>query len=158
MKTFGRGNGLRRWLMAVVLVGTLGGCGGEDRDVEQMEGMPGMEPAAGEPGGAMAAPTADPMLAHLDRMAALPVDSLVAALPEHRQMVANMLARMNREMSAMNMTADTAWNAAVDSIRGDLTAMPGMDVPALAGLMPAHRERVERLKSMHAEMMRAMGM
>ena len=133
-------------------------AGAQDGDMEQMEGMPGMETAAHGQGGAMAAPTEDPMRAHLDRMAALPADSLVAVLPEHRQMVANMLARMNREMSAMNMPADTAWSATVDSIRGDLTAMPGMDAPSLAAIMPSHRGRVERLMAMHADMMRAMGM
>jgi hypothetical protein len=60
---------------------------------------------------------------------------------------------MNREMRDMNMTTDAAWNAMVDSLRSDLIRMPGMGAAELATLMPAHRERVERLMSMHAAMM-----
>jgi hypothetical protein len=98
------------------------------------------------------------MQAHLERMATLPADSLTSALPTHRQMVANMLAQMNREMREMAMPADSAWNAVVDSLRSDLTRMPEMGGAELQALMPAHRERVEQLMAMHAAMMRAMGM
>jgi len=115
-----------------------------------MEDMPGMAPA----GAGAAAEASDPMQVHLARMSELPADSLPAALPAHRQMVANMLAQMNREMAGMNMASDAAWNATVDSIRGDLTAMPTVSAAGLADLIPAHLGRVRRLMTMHAAMMR----
>jgi hypothetical protein len=74
-------------------------------------------------------------------------------MPQHRQMVANLLAQMNREMSSMNMGADATWTATVDSIRSDLTSLPRMTADEMAATMPAHRARVERLMAMHQAMM-----
>ncbi len=129
-------------------------CNGEPEEAEHdMSDMPGMAAPASDATGAD-----DPMEAHMARMAALATDSLLAVLPTHRQMVANALARMNREMQSMAMPADSAWNATVEAIREDLTRMPEMGVTDLGRLMPAHRDRVERLMSMHTAMMRAMGM
>ena len=73
-------------------------------------------------------------------------DSLRRALPAHRQLVANMIAEMNREMRDMRMQADAPWTATVDSLRQDLTRMPDLGGGELAAVMPAHRVRVERRK------------
>lgn len=138
-----------RWLSIVALVFAAACGGADDDDMEDMPGMPGMsaDSAAGA-GDASAA-----MRAHMERMSSMRPDSMQAAMPEHRQMVANMLARMNREMSSMNMAADPAWTATVDSIRSDLTSMPNLTADEMAAMMPAHRARVERLMSMHQAMM-----
>jgi hypothetical protein len=143
-------------LMAVVLtVAPACGSGGEDTSIADDTGdMPG----TAAPAGASVSDVTERVSVHLARMAELPPDSLVAALPTHRQVVANMLSQMNREMSDMNMAPDAAWTGTVDSLRADLTSMPGMDAAELAVLMPAHRARVEHLMSMHAAMMRGMGM
>ena len=137
----------RAALMAFLTV--VVGCGGGAED--DMEGMPGMSEAGGAAAGENDAAAA--LRTHLERMSTLPHDSLLPALAQHRQMVANMLAQMNREMSSMNMASDVAWNSTVDSIRSDLTSMPGMTSAELAMIMPDHRTRVERLMSMHAAMM-----
>jgi len=137
-----------RWLVLVVLlVGTA--CGGSD-DAD-MGDMPGMSSTPAGSGGA--GEDSAGMRAHMERMSSMTADSMLATMPEHRQMVANMLAQMNREMSSMNMGADAAWTATVDSIRSDLTSMPNMTADQLAAMMPAHRARVERLMSMHGTMM-----
>ena len=49
-------------------------------------------------------------------------------VPEHRQLVANRIAHMNREMRDMNVTTDAKWNETVDVLRKDLVqqlALPG---------------------------------
>lgn len=93
------------------------------------------------------------MRTHLQAMRGAGGDSLKAMLPVHRQMVANMLAEMNREMRQMNMTADPAWTATVDSLRQDLVRLPGMDVAELQSAMPGHKARLDRLMEMHQTMM-----
>jgi hypothetical protein len=137
-----------RRLMLAGLLAVVGAACGDSGSRDGMEDMPGTEPA-GQP----SAEAADAMQAQLARMAALPADSLSAVMPAHRQMVANMLARMNREMAGMNMASDAAWNGTVDSIRADLTTMPTMSGSELAELMSAHVGRVRRLMTMHAAMM-----
>ena len=83
-------------------------------------------------------------------------DSLRRALPTHRQLVANLIAEMNREMRDMHMQADASWTATVDSLRQDLTRMPDLGSGELAAMMPAHRARLERLMQAHRTMMRGM--
>jgi hypothetical protein len=138
-----------RWLPVVALVLATACGGADDEDMEGMPGMPGM--AADSAAGAGDASAA--MRAHMERMSAMSPDSMHAAMSEHRQRVANMLAQMNREMASMNMGADAAWTATVDSIRSDLTVMPNMTADQMAAMMPAHRTRIERLMSMHQAMM-----
>jgi hypothetical protein len=141
-------NIIRRALL-VGVVAIAGACGGAEDDMEGMEGMPGMSSADGSQG----TDASVVMRAHMERMSAMMPDSMRAAMPEHRQMVANMLAQMNREMSSMNMGADASWTATVDSIRSDLTSMPNMSAAEMGAMMPAHRARVERLMAMHQAMM-----
>ncbi|MGE0161300.1 MAG: hypothetical protein AB7T31_18030, partial [Gemmatimonadales bacterium] len=91
-----------RVVLNATLVAVLAACGGDGDSMEDMPSMGGTPDAS-------AGAADDPMRAHLVRMRELPADSLLAAVGQHRQMVANMLARMNREMSGMNMVGDAAW-------------------------------------------------
>ena len=122
----------------------------------QMAGhMPGMGSmdsgmmAGGMMGGAAMAE----MEAHMRMMAGTSADSMQAMLPMHRQMVANMLSRMNGEMRQMNMAGDAAWTATADSLRQDLVRMPELSGQELRDLMPAHHTRMTRLMQMHERMM-----
>ena len=141
----------------------LGACGPGDAPEasgtaeEAMPGMPGMGMEAGGMQGG-GSEMMERMGAHMRMMQAMSGDSMRAMLPTHRQMVANMIASMNREMRDMDMPADAAWSATVDSLRSDLVAMPEMGAAELEALMPAHRRRAMRLMEMHAEMMEEMGM
>ncbi|MDQ6611632.1 MAG: hypothetical protein M3Y64_04295 [Gemmatimonadota bacterium] len=83
-------------------------------------------------------------------------DNMIAALPTHRQLIANMIAKMNAEMRDMKMTADGEWSATVDSLRNDLIHMPELSSAELSGMMRMHLERVRRLNAMHARMMGSM--
>lgn len=113
-------------------------------------GMPGMGGMAGM-GGMM-----DQMMSHMRAMQGTGADSMKAMVPMHRQMVANMLTQMNKEMRDMNMTAEAQWNATVDSLRDDLTRMPDMSAQEMHAFMPAHHDRVMRLMNMHSAMMKRM--
>lgn len=160
-RSFSRAGFVGPALMTVVIaVGAACGSAAEDgSDAGEMGDMPGMSaPAGGSMGDTMGGGMMETMRMHMEGMTGLPADSLAALLPTHRQMVANMLSQMNREMSDMNMAADASWTATVDSLRADLTSMPRMGADEIAGVMPAHLERVERLISMHGAMMRRMGM
>ena len=127
--------------------------------------MPGMRGMAGMHGsnsaGGMAGMMAGdmpgmPMQTHLQMMRGAGADSMKAMLPMHRQMVANMLARMTGEMREMNMPADAAWSATVDSLRQDLVRMPEQSGADLRATMPGHMARVSRLADTHQRMMRQM--
>lgn len=122
-----------------------------DTGTGAMAGMPGMGGTAGAAGGMGAE-----MEAHMRMMQGASADSLRAMLPMHRQMVANMLSRMNGEMRQMNMPADVPWTATVDSLRQDLVRMPEMSGAELKEMMPGHVARVSRLADMHQRMMASM--
>jgi hypothetical protein len=118
---------------------------------DTMAGMAGMSGMGGMMGG-----MTPEMHAHMQMMRGASADSMKAMLPMHRQMVANMLAQMNGEMRQMNMAADPAWTATVDSLRQDLTRMPELSGAELSAMMPAHVGRVTRLAAMHQAMMQKM--
>ena len=122
---------------------TAGGMKGDS-----MTGMAGMSGMAGG--------MSPEMQAHMTMMRGASADSMKAMLPTHRQMVANMLSQMNREMQQMNMAADAAWTATVDSLRQDLTRMPDLSGAELTAMMPAHMARATRLADMHQAMMKKM--
>jgi hypothetical protein len=90
----------------------------------------------------------------MTRTGALSPSQMKAALPIHRQMVANMLAQMNGDMRSMNMAADPTWTALADSVRRDLVQLPDVPESQLPAAMPAHMGRVERLMAMHEKMMK----
>ena len=119
-----------------------------DTSMGGMKGMQGM-------GGMQAQELVAQMRTHMQAMHGASGDSLKAMLPMHRQMAANMLAEMNREMRQMNMVADPAWTATADSLRQDLVRLPEMGAAELQAAMPAHKARLDRLMGMHQAMMDA---
>jgi hypothetical protein len=133
----------------------LASCGGSDGGDEATAGAEtndsGMAGMAGMEG--MGDSTMMEMRSQMEEMMGMNSAGMAAMMPEHRQMAANMLAQMNREMEQMSMTRDSAWVATVDSLRQDLVQMPGMGADEFPAFMPAHRDRVMRLMEMHDSMM-----
>ena len=142
----------------------LAACGGEQRQERGGEGAGAFADTGGRMGGMpgmgsmMDTTMMQGMRDRMQMMAGASADSMQAMLPEHRQMTANMLAQMNREMAQMSMTGDSVWTATVDSLRQDLTRMPEMGPAELKALMPAHQARAIRLMELHRTMMQKMGM
>ncbi len=122
-----------------------------------MNGMPAMGGMQGMGGGGMMAQMTPQMMTHMRMMQGASADSMAAMMPMHRQMMANMLARMNGEMRGMHMPADARWTATADSLRQDLVRMPELSAPELKAMMPAHLERMKRLMEMHRGMMGGTG-
>ena len=116
---------------------------------DSMANMPGMS-ATGSSAMAKQLDT------HLKAMKGVSADSLKSLIPSHRQMTANLIATFTKEMRDMNMAADAAWNATVDSLRADLRTMPELGATDLQGLMPRHEARITRLIQMHQTMMKNM--
>lgn len=161
-------------VLALIGAGTLAACRSSDRDASDgdasvtadsaahadsagsMAGMADMPGMGGAMGGMMGAGMIDSMQAHLRMMDSVSADRIEAMLPMHRQMVANMISRMNSEMRGMNMPAGGAWSMTVDSLRQDLTHMPDMSAAELEAMMPAHHARMMRLMQMHQAMMGGM--
>jgi hypothetical protein len=112
-----------------------------------MAGTPGMVDSA----------MMDSMQAQMRMMTSMTADQMAATLPTHRQMVATMLSQMTAEMRSMNMPADAAWTATIDSVRQDLIRLPVMTKPELKQAMPAHLARVSRVMQIHKDMMAKMG-
>lgn len=115
------------------------------------EGMGGMEMQG-------SAGMMSQMDSHMAMMDGASADSMRSMLPMHRQMAANMLAEMNREMRGMNMSGDAAWTATMDSVRQDLVTLPELSGPELKAFMPAHHRRLMRLMEAHRAMMAHMQM
>ncbi|MDP9348109.1 MAG: hypothetical protein M3P24_03055 [Gemmatimonadota bacterium] len=153
---------LTRHFALAVLLTALAACGGQEDAPEAapadapatgapaggMEGMPGMQPGA----------AADPLDAHMQMMQGASGDQLKAMIPEHRQLVANMIAQYNREMREMNMSTDAEWNSTVDALRQDLVHLPEMSAEELKTFMPEHQSRINKLREMHKGMMGNMKM
>ena len=124
-----------------------------------MQGMGGMKGMAGGDSSAMGSMSmmAD-MQKQMDAMMKASPEQMKAMLPMHRQMAANMLAQMNTQMRTMNMPANAAWTATIDSVRQDLVRLPEQSAQQLKDAMPAHHARMMRLMQMHGGMMRGMKM
>ena len=121
-------------------------AGAAAQDTGGMQGMEGMQ---GMRGGGMT----EQMQSHMRMMDGAGADSMKAMLPMHRQMVANMISQFDREMRQMNMKADPAWQATIDSLRQENVRLPEMNASELRAFMPQHRARVMRLMDMHRAMM-----
>ena len=128
--------------------------------MQGMDGMPGMDGMQGmdSMGGMMGDDMSKNMEAHMQQMMGAGADSMQAMMPMHRQMTANMLSDMNKQMRDMKMTDNTEWPATVDSVRQDLVRMPEMSGQELRTFMSAHHERLRRLMTMHRDMMKKMKM
>ena len=130
-------------------------CGGE-----RPEG--GAAQRAAEAGG-KGMPTQSMRMPSMDMMPAVKayLDSVVGAEPGeltgmmagHRARIDQMLAAMDQDMKAMNMTADAAWRELADSTRTDLSAISRLSGEPLVLRMRAHAGRMRRLLEGHERMM-----
>jgi hypothetical protein len=148
---------MMRSMSLFLLVLAVGACrqGGEG-DTSRDTGMAGMEGMRGGAAGLGSTQLMTVMDAQMGTMLNATADSMKAMLPMYRQMLANMIAQIDREMRDMNMTGDAAWNATLDSLRQDLRVMPDLSAQALRDLMPAHSLRVRRFIDTHRSMMGGM--
>jgi hypothetical protein len=146
-----------RSMILALLVLAGGACrqGGES-DTSRDTGMAGMEGMRRDTAGFGSAQLMTAMDAQMGTMRNATADSMKAMLPMYRQMLANMIAQIDREMRDMNMTGDAAWRATLDSLRQDLRVMPDLSAQALRDLMPAHSLRVRRVIDTHRSMMASM--
>ena len=130
-------------------------------DSSAMGSMGGMAKSGGDSMGAMGGMSGTSgmsaeMIAHMATMKSADGAKMKTMLPEHRKMVANMMATMNDQMKQMKMSSTPAWTALTDSISNDLKMLPEQSAQALASMMPAHEMRVSGLAAMHAGMMKGM--
>ena len=146
-----------RYGLALLLT-VLAACGsGERKNAEQPDSAEGQ--VIGEMGGMGSMGSMESrgmmreMRAHMRGMMGARADSLHRLMPMHRQMTANMLQQMDTEMRGMQMAGDTSWTALADSVRQDLTQLPGVGDAELREFMERHRGRVERLMLRHEQMM-----
>jgi hypothetical protein len=164
-------NGRMTIAAAIMLVSLAACAGGDDTgdsaSIEETSGrgmsMGGMDSMAAMEGmagmGAIAsASMMDQMQSHMARMRGAGDDSIAAVMPMHRQMLANMIAQMNREMRDMGMAPDQEWEATIDSLRSDLRTMPEMTPAEMQSAMEAHHARIDRVIGMHRSMMEQMSM
>ena len=164
---------LRSSAFALVATSILAACGGAEEDpaveadapaaaepvaqaggMEGMQGMEGMEGMASMQQGGITAQ----LQGHMQMMQGASGEQLKQMLPEHRQLVANMIAQMNREMRDMEMSDDTEWDQTVTALRDDLVRLPEMAPEELKSFMPEHQARIDRLIAMHRDMMGSMQM
>lgn len=154
-------------VFALATAALLAACGGAEEepavvaDAEvtaepagPMEGMQGMEGMGSMQQGGIGAQ----IQGHMQMMQGASGDQLQQMLPEHRQLVANMIAQMNREMRDMDMSGNTEWNDTVTALRDDLVRLPEMTPDELQEFIPEHQTRIDRLIAMHQEMMGSMQM
>ena len=109
--------------------------------------MPGMAATMGGNG------MMDSMQTHMGAFMAANTNQMKTMLPLHRQMVGNMIVRMNQDMRGMNVPTNAAWTSTMDSLQQDLLRQPKMSAGDLAASLPAHQARIRRLIQMHRDMM-----
>ena len=121
-----------------------------------LNAMPSMDSAGelnrGGTVGASAAMMRD-WVAHDRALRRLRGSKLMAALPDHRQLTANLVSQMQMDMRAAQISTARPWDALVDSVLHDLVRLPDESVSGVTAMMPAHRARVARLITMHARML-----
>lgn len=96
--------------------------------------------------------------AYLDTVVRAEPAVLAELAPNHAARMERMLDAMDQDMRAMNMRADSTWQALADSVRVDLRALPGWRGEALVLRMRAHAGQMRRLVQMHERMMTQMEM
>lgn len=125
------------------------GDGGLNAAAEAVE-QPAIVEQGGAPARMMTQGGTDGMRTHMDRMAELPTDRLGDVLPVHRQMVENMLARMERARHEMDVTSDAEWHTQADVLRQDLVRMGSMTDEEMLRALPEHTERITDILDFHA--------
>ena len=144
-------------------IAALAACGGGESEtgtaadsaaVDTAAATDGMAGIPGMAGMAMDSAGMAQMRGHMDSMMSGSGEQMQGMMAEHRQMAANMLAQMNRDMQGM--TADAEWTETVEAIREDLARMPEMTPEEFRTFLPEHRARMDRLMEMHGSMMAGM--
>jgi hypothetical protein len=83
----------------------------------------------------------------MERIAAVPADSIVYLVPVHLEEVGAILDEL--EPMSLGMQSDTVWRSTVDSVQNDLALMRDMNAEQLTAFMPEHGRRIERLIMLH---------
>lgn len=161
---------LRSTTVAVGLA-LLAACGGAEEEAQVVADTEVVAEPAAEPAGGMAGMQgmggmesmqqggiAAQLQGHMQMMQNASGEELKKMLPEHRQLVANTIAQMNREMQGMDMSDNTEWNETVGALRQDLVQLPEMTPEELKAFIPEHEERINKLTEMHRSMMSNMQM
>ncbi len=126
---------------------------GMSMDSNQMKGMSGMSM---DSGGMQGMSGMMPMMqGHMDSMMAMKPEQMRAMMAGHEGMMSQMMDQMGSEMRQMKMSETPEWSALSDSVRQDLTELPGLKGQALTKRMQAHAERVRRLMGLHEQMMKS---
>jgi hypothetical protein len=94
------------------------------------------------------------MGAQLDSLGAMAPAQMIAMMPAHQALATQMMGSMGAVMQGMNMQLDSGWVALSDSVRQDLTAMPGLSDGALQSRMQSHIGRMRRMMTMYQGMTR----
>ncbi|MEO8636079.1 MAG: hypothetical protein ABI587_12450 [Gemmatimonadales bacterium] len=94
------------------------------------------------------------MRVHLDSIGSMQSTQMVTMMPAHQALASQMMDAMGSDMRGRNMQPDAAWTALADSVRRDLTDLPGLSGEGLTTRMQAHVARMQRMMGMHEGMMR----
>jgi hypothetical protein len=92
------------------------------------------------------------MGAQLDSLGAMTPAQMIAMMPAHQALTTQMMSSMGSVMQGMNMQLDSGWGALSDSVKQDLTAMPGLSDGALQSRMQSHIGRMRRMMTMYQGM------
>lgn len=139
------------WVAAAAIV-TLSACGRKPDAAQTPADTAGQ---AGEMQMSMQGMQMMPMMqAHLDSMAAMRPEQMVAMMTSHQDMASRMMDAMGGDMRGMNMQPDAAWTALADSLRQDLAELPSLTGAPLTNRMEAHLGRMRRMMAMHRTMMK----
>lgn len=93
------------------------------------------------------------MGAHLDSLGAMAPAQMTTMMPAHLALASQMMDAMGADMRGRNITVDARWPALADSVRQDLTALPGLSGGALQARMQDHIGRMRRMMTLHEGMM-----
>ena len=92
------------------------------------------------------------MGAQLDSLGGMTPAQMIAMMPAHQALATQMMGSMGSAMQGMNMQPDSGWVALSDSVKQDLTAMPGLSDGALQSRMQSHIGRMRRMMTMYQGM------
>lgn len=139
-----QGRRSRGWGGAACLVAAVAGCSSESQETAN---EPGPDAVSSERP-VTETPHGDRRLAQqMERIAAVPADSIVYLVPVHLEEVGAILDEL--EPMSLGMQSDTVWRSTVDSVQNDLALMRDMNAEQLTAFMPEHGRRIERLIMLH---------